>query len=236
MKRRVRNSDYRSIPRRLPHKQNDRACAQNVRGRSQPPKKLQLPYVLLLGALLLLSFLLSLWTSDRLHSELFPQEKVGDEFSLLSESVSRPLDQSDAIQSVFSLEPGEASQATHTKDQNNAIQETSPKAQNDNIQMLRTKVQPSEPRGKAYTSTSPDAQSSGKVQEELSSDPATTQISLSSADEQLLCTVPGIGPVTARAILRRREELGGKMCVEDLLSVPGIKEKKFARFKAYFRP
>lgn len=207
-----------------------------MRGRSQPPEKLQLPYALLLGALLLLSFLLSLWTSDRLHSELFPQEKVGDESSLLSENVSRPVDHSDAVQSVFPIEPGEASQATRTKDQNIAIQATRPKGQNDNIQMLRTKVQPSETRGKADTSASSDAQSSGEVQEELSSDSATTQISLSSADEQLLCTVPGIGPVTARAILRRREELGGKMCVEDLLTVPGIKEKKFARFKAYFRP
>lgn len=220
----------------MPHKRNDRACAQNVRGRSQPPKKLQLPYVLLLGALLLLSFLLSLWTSDRLHSELFPQEKLGDESSLLSENVSRPVDQSDTVQAVFPLESGEASQANHTKDQNNAIQETPPKAQNDNIQMLRTKFQPSETRGKADTSASSDAQTSGEVQEELSSDSAATQISLSSADEQLLCTVPGIGPVTARAILRRREELGGKMCVEDLLTVPGIKEKKFAHFKAYFRP
>lgn len=191
---------------------------------------------MLLGALLLFSFLLSLWTSDRLHSELFPQEKVGDESSLLSESVSCLVDQSDAIQSVFSLEPGKASQAPSTKDQNMAIQATRPKGQNDNIQMLRTKVQPSEARGKVDTRTSPDVQSSGKVQEELSSDPAATQISLSSADEQLLCTVPGIGPVTARAILRRREELGGKMSVEDLLSVPGIKEKKFTRFKAYFRP
>lgn len=208
-----------------------------MRGRSQQsPEKLQLPYALLLGALLLLSFLLSLWTSDRLHSELFPQEKLGNESSLLSESVSRLVDHSDAVQSVFPIEPGEASQATRTKDQNIAVQATRPEGQNDNIQMLRTKVQPSETRGKADTSASSDAQSSGKVQEEQSSDSATTQISLSSADEQLLCTVPGIGPVTARAILRRREELGGKMCVEDLLTVPGIKEKKFARFKAYFRP
>lgn len=236
MKRSVPSRDRMSVPGRPSHKFYGRVCPQNRKGGSRSSRELQFPYALLLGALLLLSFLLSLWSSDRLHSKLFPQEKLRDESSLLIESMSHLIDQSDAIQSVQPKEPGEASQATCTKDQNMTIQAMPSKVPSDHMQTVRAQVQSSETRGKSDTSAPPDAQSSGKVQEELSSDAATTQISLSSADEYLLCTVPGIGPVTARAILRRREELGGKMCVEDLLSVPGIKEKKFARFKAYFRP
>lgn len=236
MKRSVPSRDRMSVSGRPSHKFYGRVCPQNRKGGSCSSRELQFPYALLLGALLLLSFLLSLWSSDRLHSKLFPQEKLRDESSLLIESMSHLIDQSDAIQSVQPKEPGEASQATCTKDQNMTIQAMPSKVPSDHMQTVRAQVQSSETRGKSDTSAPPDAQSSGKVQEELSSDAATTQISLSSADEYLLCTVPGIGPVTARAILRRREELGGKMCVEDLLSVPGIKEKKFARFKAYFRP
>lgn len=47
-------------------------------------------------------------------------------------------------------------------------------------------------------------------------------ISLNSADQTLLETVPGIGEVRAAAIIAYREEHGGFQSVEELLEVPGI--------------
>ena len=161
----------------------------------------------------MLSLLLSLWSSDLSFSDFFSLRELGDERSLLRESESCLIDQSGTMQTA------------PPNDQSSAIQGTPP-----NCQLTKTP-------GEAGTSAKPARESQSEKSETTVLDAAATaQISLSSADERLLCTVPGIGPVTARAILRRREELGGKMRVEDLLSVPGIKEKKFARFKPYFRP
>ncbi len=57
-------------------------------------------------------------------------------------------------------------------------------------------------------------------------------INLNRATKDELMTIDGIGPVTADKILARRRELGGRFnAVEDLLSVEGISEKRFKRFK-----
>lgn len=47
-------------------------------------------------------------------------------------------------------------------------------------------------------------------------------ISLNSADQVALETIPGIGPVTAAAILQHRDEIGGFTSLEQLLDVSGI--------------
>lgn len=47
-------------------------------------------------------------------------------------------------------------------------------------------------------------------------------VSLNSADRTALETIPGIGPVTAAAILAHRAELGGFSALEELLDVNGI--------------
>lgn len=49
-------------------------------------------------------------------------------------------------------------------------------------------------------------------------------IDLNQADEERLCTLPGIGSSRAKAIVKYRKEHGGFQSVEELLSVPGIKE------------
>ncbi|MGI8408081.1 MAG: helix-hairpin-helix domain-containing protein [Actinomycetota bacterium] len=54
----------------------------------------------------------------------------------------------------------------------------------------------------------------------LSSSPSI--ISLNSADQAALETIPGIGPVTAEAILQHRDEIGGFTSLEQLLDVSGI--------------
>lgn len=47
-------------------------------------------------------------------------------------------------------------------------------------------------------------------------------LSLNSADQAGLETIPGIGPVTAAAILQHRDEIGGFTSLEQLLDVSGI--------------
>jgi competence protein ComEA len=55
-----------------------------------------------------------------------------------------------------------------------------------------------------------------------SSSAAPAVISLNSADPAALETIPGIGPVTAAAILQHRDEIGGFTSLEQLLDVSGI--------------
>ena len=47
-------------------------------------------------------------------------------------------------------------------------------------------------------------------------------VSLNSADQALLETIPGVGPVTALAILAYRNEAGGFSSIEELMEVSGI--------------
>ena len=67
-----------------------------------------------------------------------------------------------------------------------------------------------------------------------SNDAASGKINLNLATEADLLTVPGIGPSTASAILRYREENGRFTQLEDLMQVSGIKDKKFSSLEPYF--
>lgn len=54
------------------------------------------------------------------------------------------------------------------------------------------------------------------------STPASSIINLNTADQPALETIPGVGPVTATAILQHRTEIGSFDAVEQLLDVTGI--------------
>jgi DNA uptake protein ComE-like DNA-binding protein len=45
--------------------------------------------------------------------------------------------------------------------------------------------------------------------------------------------LPGVGDKLVRAILDRRQELGGFRDIQDLMTVPGIKQGKFAAIAPY---
>jgi len=58
-------------------------------------------------------------------------------------------------------------------------------------------------------------------------------VSLNTADEAALDTLPGVGPVTAQAILQWRAEHGSFTAVEELLDVSGIGEATLAEMAPF---
>jgi competence protein ComEA len=60
----------------------------------------------------------------------------------------------------------------------------------------------------------------------------TGTVDVNTADLQTLCTLNGVGPVTAQAILNERAARGPFDYPEDLLMVKGIGEKTLAKFFA----
>lgn len=53
-------------------------------------------------------------------------------------------------------------------------------------------------------------------------EPASGLVNLNSADQAILETIPGVGPVTATAIIQHRTEIGSFTALEQLLDVTGI--------------
>ena len=58
-------------------------------------------------------------------------------------------------------------------------------------------------------------------------------IPLNAADQAMLETIPGVGPVTATAILAYRDEIGSFSSLEQLLEVDGIGPATFDSIRAY---
>jgi len=68
------------------------------------------------------------------------------------------------------------------------------------------------------------------------SNSGTGLISLSTADQALLETLPGVGPALAGRIIDYREANGGFRAVADLMNVSGIGDKVYARLKDLVSP
>jgi competence protein ComEA len=60
---------------------------------------------------------------------------------------------------------------------------------------------------------------------------AGSLVDLNTADEAMLCTLPGIGETRAKEILKYRKEHGGFSKVEELMEVPGIKEATYEKIR-----
>lgn len=58
-------------------------------------------------------------------------------------------------------------------------------------------------------------------------------ININTATQEELELLPGIGPKKAAAIIQYRVEIGGYVCVEELLEVSGIGEKTLAKILEY---
>lgn len=59
------------------------------------------------------------------------------------------------------------------------------------------------------------------------------KVNLNTADETLLCTLPGIGESRAKSIIAYRDEYGAFQKIEDIMKIPGIKEAAFEKIKEY---
>ncbi|MBR5741966.1 MAG: helix-hairpin-helix domain-containing protein, partial [Firmicutes bacterium] len=60
-----------------------------------------------------------------------------------------------------------------------------------------------------------------------------TRININTADEALLETLPGIGPVKAKNIIDYRRKAGGFQTAKDVINVSGIGEKTFEKIEPY---
>ena len=58
-------------------------------------------------------------------------------------------------------------------------------------------------------------------------------VNINTADEELLCTLPGIGEAKAKAIILYREQNGDFEAAEDIMQVPGIKENAYNQLKDF---
>ena len=64
-------------------------------------------------------------------------------------------------------------------------------------------------------------------------EPPAPLVSLNTADQAALETLPGVGPVTAQSILQWRAEHGSFTAVEELLDIPGIGEATLAELAPF---
>jgi competence protein ComEA len=62
---------------------------------------------------------------------------------------------------------------------------------------------------------------------------APALININTADQTELETLPGVGEVTAKAIISYREKSGGFAKTEDIMNVSGIKEGRFEAIRAF---
>lgn len=60
-------------------------------------------------------------------------------------------------------------------------------------------------------------------------------VNINTADEEKLCSLPGVGKTRAQAILEYRTEHGGFQAIEDIQKVSGIKSGLFEKIKDYIK-
>ena len=65
----------------------------------------------------------------------------------------------------------------------------------------------------------------------LATDTVSSPVNINTAGVDELDTLPGVGPSTAQAIVKDREEQGPFTSIEDIMRVSGIGEKKFENLR-----
>lgn len=65
--------------------------------------------------------------------------------------------------------------------------------------------------------------------------PTSGSVDINTASREDLETLPGVGPVTAEAIVQYRKANGKFKTIDDLTGVKGIGEKTYAKIKPYLK-
>lgn len=85
-----------------------------------------------------------------------------------------------------------------------------------------------------YFPTAEEAESPAMAEAALQKEQQDVQsgkVNINTADEELLCTLPGIGESRARDIIAYREMNGSFQSIEDIMQVSGIKQSSFERLR-----
>ena len=72
-----------------------------------------------------------------------------------------------------------------------------------------------------------------KKEENVAGNEKEQKVDLNTADEALLCTLPGIGESRAKSIIAYRQEHGPFERTEDVMNISGIKEAAYNKIKDY---
>jgi competence protein ComEA len=69
----------------------------------------------------------------------------------------------------------------------------------------------------------------------LAKDPPAAPVNVNTATIEQLKTLPGVGPATARSIVRYREKNGPFRRVEDLLILKGMSRQRLQKLRPYVK-
>lgn len=98
-------------------------------------------------------------------------------------------------------------------------------------------AQPVKDGDRIYVPTKEEWESglAGPLEETKEAEPDDGLVNINTADENELCTLPGVGQTRAKAIVEYRNEHGSFGRIEDIQNVSGIKSGLFAKIKDYIK-
>lgn len=98
-------------------------------------------------------------------------------------------------------------------------------------------AQPVKDGDRIYVPTEEEWESglAGPSEEMKEAKPDDGLVNINTADENELCTLPGVGQTRAKAIVEYRNEHGSFGKIEDIQNVSGIKSGLFAKLKDYIK-
>lgn len=205
---------------------------QNVPKRKQRGLRAELPFKLLLALIFLLTLLLGYLSQTKKQvpelisvADVSSDESAGVSVSEISQSTVEkfPVYISGGVTQpgVYEMSSGDIVDNLLTQ-----AGGFTPDADRDALNLAAILI----PHSQIYVPIKGEEGELGVVQESSSG-----LLDLNHCSKEDLQTVPGIGPKMAESIIRFRTSKG-TITIEDLIQVPGIKEKRLEQLRPYFKP